>query len=729
VTSLGDERTSAGLRPGDHVCALHFGPRQRQKLLLRLVEDGLAAGQRCICRVGPADARVLLSRFGTDGRVAADGDLLVVERRRDPSGKGPTRLLTDLASLPQEQGPCGPIRGQVRGEADVIVCLGDVEHLDLNALVDLCARHPKVVLGRRAIPGLWSVPARGRLAAGGAGAEPGSGDGGGDGPPVQEGILVMSSLMYLTGHEREVGTLAERAVDALGSLQWQGMVVVGRGWHGLAPALRRRADTRAAIEAQLRVVGPHDGPLSLPGEAWSWGFSLGRPDGSTGHLVVSADAAPPADDLFLVRLTAQLAGNAVTHLRARDRTRVLRGELERTQNALETTAELLDWCTVVRERLHEVVVARSGPQGIALAIHDMTGQTVEIEDRDGRCWARAGATESVNHRVAGTGEGRRWLLDRARRAGGPFWHDGDLIVPAHSGEDVVGLLVVVDADRDLAEGELLALEDGATLVALELAHVREVAEVEGRLGRDLLNELLDGRDPVTVSSRALALGCDMDRTHQVVLLEPRDPHQLEAFGKAVRRVVRASGAGPLLTFHENQVAVLARVDADWEALRASVAADPGGGPCRVALGAPCTEPGDIPRSLRQAQLGLRLQEVLGGEDRVTAFEQLGIYRLLAELAEVGGVERYIQEWLQPLQPLLDYDEAHRSELVETLSAWVEWGGRQDATARALSVHRSTLKYRLQRIRAISGWDINDPEILFNLQLATRALRTLAALTR
>jgi DNA-binding PucR family transcriptional regulator len=41
------------------------------------------------------------------------------------------------------------------------------------------------------------------------------------------------------------------------------------------------------------------------------------------------------------------------------------------------------------------------------------------------------------------------------------------------------------------------------------------------------------------------------------------------------------------------------------------------------------------------------------------------------------------------------------------------------------VHRSTLKYRLQRIREISGHDLASPEIQFNLQLAFRAWRTLS----
>jgi len=43
------------------------------------------------------------------------------------------------------------------------------------------------------------------------------------------------------------------------------------------------------------------------------------------------------------------------------------------------------------------------------------------------------------------------------------------------------------------------------------------------------------------------------------------------------------------------------------------------------------------------------------------------------------------------------------------------------------VHRSTVKYRLQRIREVSGLDLNDPNTRFNLQLATRAWQTRQAL--
>jgi DNA-binding PucR family transcriptional regulator len=43
------------------------------------------------------------------------------------------------------------------------------------------------------------------------------------------------------------------------------------------------------------------------------------------------------------------------------------------------------------------------------------------------------------------------------------------------------------------------------------------------------------------------------------------------------------------------------------------------------------------------------------------------------------------------------------------------------------VHRSTLKYRVQPIKQVSGHDLADPDTCFNVQLATPDWQTLPAL--
>lgn len=144
----------------------------------------------------------------------------------------------------------------------------------------------------------------------------------------------------------------------------------------------------------------------------------------------------------------------------------------------------------------------------------------------------------------------------------------------------------------------------------------------------------------------------------------------------------------------------------------------------IGVGAPCTEPPEFPRSHGQAQLALKMQLATRCPNQVTVFEDLGVYRLLSEIANIGSVESFIHRWLGDL---LDYDATKGAQMVKTLSGYLECGGNYDPTTKALSLHRSTLRYRLQRIRDVSGHDLNDPDTRFNLHLATRAWTTVHAM--
>jgi DNA-binding PucR family transcriptional regulator len=271
----------------------------------------------------------------------------------------------------------------------------------------------------------------------------------------------------------------------------------------------------------------------------------------------------------------------------------------------------------------------------------------------------------------------------------------------------------------------VALEHGATVLAIELSRQRSLAEAELRVRRDLVEELLSGTDEESALGRARALGYDLERQHRVVVVECTDTtRDADAVFHAVRRAAAGTGAGSLLVARGSAVVVLADADVDWAGFRDAVRAEVGAGRCRVGVGGACERPADFPRSFNEAQLALKMQDASGGSDQVIVFDQLGVYRILAGVEDASSIERFVDDWLGSL---LAYDTKKRSELVPTLSRYLECGGSYDATAQALAVHRSTLKYRLQRIREISGHDLSDPDSVFNLQLATRAWSTLLAL--
>ena len=82
------------------------------------------------------------------------------------------------------------------------------------------------------------------------------------------------------------------------------------------------------------------------------------------------------------------------------------------------------------------------------------------------------------------------------------------------------------------------------------------------------------------------------------------------------------------------------------------------------------------------------------------------------------------EWLGPL---VAHDERRSQKLLPTLAAYLDAGAAQQATADALGVHVSTLKYRLGRLGEILGRDLGRPETRFQLQVALSAHRTLTVL--
>jgi sugar diacid utilization regulator len=287
------------------------------------------------------------------------------------------------------------------------------------------------------------------------------------------------------------------------------------------------------------------------------------------------------------------------------------------------------------------------------------------------------------------------------------------------------VICLVDPGGTAGEHEVMALEHGATILAMELARVRSLAESELRIRRDLVDELLTGTDEESALARATALGYDLQRPHRVVVVEGHGRSKdNDALFQAVRHAAREEPAGTLLVARGAQVILLADHEADWESLRQSVIRDLGGGTARITVGEQCSDVVDFPRSYRQARLAMHLLQTAEWDDRAVRFDDLGVYRLLIGNESLDEVERFVERWIGPL---LAYDTQRSADLVRTLTHYLDRGGNYEATAAALIVHRNTLKYRLQRIRQITGHDLSDPETCFNLQLATRAWQTITAL--
>jgi sugar diacid utilization regulator len=414
---------------------------------------------------------------------------------------------------------------------------------------------------------------------------------------------------------------------------------------------------------------------------------------------------------------------ALSHQPSRERLAVLAGLLALSGPPPDPASRELRRMREIHDRLTGVAQRGDGPAGIAAAVHDLTGRSAAVEDRFGnlRAWAGPGRPEPY---PKDDPAGREELLRCAMARPGPLQDGARLVCVARLAGSPVGVLAVADPDQTAGDAERVAMEHAATVLAMEVARLQGLGETDTRRRSQLVLDLIGGADLPGILNRAQALGYDLGRPHRVIAVEGRRQEDIDAFARAVGRAAADTGAGSLLAPRTRDVIVLADAEVPWERLRAAVVAELHGGRCRLGVGGRCLDPADFPRSCREAGVALRLQKAVRSRELVTLFEQLGVYQVLGTAKDTAAMERFARQWLGAL---LDYDALHGTQLVRTLSEYLDLGGSYDASARALSVHRSTLKYRLKRIRDVSGHDLAVPDTQFNLQLAARAWRTLQAL--
>ena len=123
----------------------------------------------------------------------------------------------------------------------------------------------------------------------------------------------------------------------------------------------------------------------------------------------------------------------------------------------------------------------------------------------------------------------------------------------------------------------------------------------------------------------------------------------------------------------------------------------------------------------------RALEVLlgGGHDRRAArLSDVRVESLLLDLADVA--ESRGEVLTGPVARLLAYDAKNNTRLVDSLRAWLEAFGDVPTASAAVFVHPNTFRYRLSRIREVSGLDLRDPDERFAAMLQ---LRVLAARSR
>jgi DNA-binding PucR family transcriptional regulator len=146
----------------------------------------------------------------------------------------------------------------------------------------------------------------------------------------------------------------------------------------------------------------------------------------------------------------------------------------------------------------------------------------------------------------------------------------------------------------------------------------------------------------------------------------------------------------------------------------------------VALGRSriAQDPIDLHRAASEALLAANVAAPsTSGESQMLAFEDTGAYRLLlpAMSEDPAELERFFSD---TVAPLISYDEQYGTELVTTLETFLANDGSMTTTCKQLFTHRHTIRYRLERIRELTGLDVSSTDGRERLSLGLKSMRVL-----
>jgi DNA-binding PucR family transcriptional regulator len=144
----------------------------------------------------------------------------------------------------------------------------------------------------------------------------------------------------------------------------------------------------------------------------------------------------------------------------------------------------------------------------------------------------------------------------------------------------------------------------------------------------------------------------------------------------------------------------------------------------AAISSVCTAPADYEQAHGEAsQILTCLTSLRGSSDRavsVLAADDLGAGRLMLNMIERGEADWFTRN---TLGPLLAGGNRTLDELLVTVQAFFEQGRSVRNSARHLSVHENTIRYRLSRVLELTGLNIcTDSDAQLTVQVALLILR-------
>lgn len=336
-------------------------------------------------------------------------------------------------------------------------------------------------------------------------------------------------------------------------------------------------------------------------------------------------------------------------------------------------------------------------------------------------------------------------------------------VPLVAGTENLGMLNLYSARaRRYTNEDTTLLGTIANQIALAIKNSQLVDMLaQKNLVKGFFDDLMYGTydSEEALHQRANFIGCDLSKTHTVVMIEIMhlDEENGEEKERAAGFAARSQADAPSLQTEEERLALHKRITGQvrrriQDSYPGSVlnerenvltcivclSKDPAGSRLKTSLrdlarqlrteygarlsagiGNQCQHISDFRRGFAEAAEALQMGQSLNQDGGVTHFNDLGVYRYLYKIARMDDLRDMYQD---QVARIANYDRRKGTDLLDTLETYLECAGNLTKTSNRLFVHRNTLIQRLERLQSLCEIDLQERSNWLTLQVAIKVYK-------
>jgi DNA-binding PucR family transcriptional regulator len=236
-----------------------------------------------------------------------------------------------------------------------------------------------------------------------------------------------------------------------------------------------------------------------------------------------------------------------------------------------------------------------------------------------------------------------------------------------------------------------------------------------------------------VAQRAQRLGHDLKRPHVMIvgaLSAGGEPAEARIYQRSLSQVgdlVRPYTPRPLSAMHRGNIVTMWPIGAGQPG-RTVESGDAAAALVQRAMSAvahtvdatvtvsaePANSAPSYAEAYRTAKGALDIALRAGRTNAVVQLADLGVIGLLLQLEDSSQLAAFAR---RTLGPLLDYDESHQTDLLDTLRTYFGCRHDRNRAAGKLHIHPNTVTQRLRRIEQLSGVELAEPSVTLQFSAA------------